>query len=745
MGRRTLESVKKEYTIYKGLYEKLAKLCDPQKLEKSEELRSVQVMVNQLMSRAKSIENSVKESEKEKPDFDEIRKHYAELETTDLYFGRMSGEDRQKYEKIFEETKDSSLLKNPAWHAAYSAFMVTRSLDVTKEADEYHQKAAEIAKVKATKLSPLKKEVNKKIKGFLEKYPNFDIKAFMETFEAQQADLKQLENEQDGMRELYYIAQEKVDAYQKKIDEKNRTISGLEENKRMREALAGYIETVEQNKESLDTIAKNYYWAKDECDTIETKISRGIGKDYTSKADFHNETVRMFDRISANQSPKFEERIKISKSIADIDKLQNYIKYTLTTQPELANIPHLKRLTPLALKERTQLGDYWNAMVEGNDRFKDVTFETVEDISMEQFNEWLEEHKEALQKEGDGIYNTLSADEQKTFDVVQKRYTDAEKGLLKVIGDLEKPYQELYNARQKMSEPKKVYEDTMKEIQKPFGKSRIYKDLTLIRNTKRDISVFKNLLQNLDNKIEKGEKDAVVLQEEVKNLEGELDAFKKGDGAVIEKYINNYQQQMKIYSSMIDKEGVRNDLKAIGKHVRAYAKERDSVKELPRGNEADVIKGIQHVVKKLYDIKDARRGSHKNSKEFERMEKAMDIVQKWPKENGNEPSEFATMKDALDHLKQQTAAYLEAKYAQRRPIPTVMRTHRIEYAKSILLIATELGNTLTEDLNLNAKVYADKNVQNEIKENEKATFDKDFKLDEIQFEKVPDDVELTMR
>lgn len=739
MGRRTLESLKREQAAYKGLHEKLAKLCNPQNLEKSADLKSAQLMINQLMSRAQSIENIVKESEKEQPNSDAINRYYNELETTDLYFGFMGEEQRKKIEQIFEQTKDSSLLKNPAWHAAYGAFMATRSLDVTKEADEYHRINAEVEKEKAAKLVPLKKEANKIIGEFLEKYPYFDVKEFMESFNEKKETYKRLEKEQEAMYKDYLAARDKIDDYHKQIDDKNFRLTAIEDYKTSRDKLDNFIKILEQNRDPINKIVRNKYFAKTDFEDKQRKINDTVGMTHRSKDAYYEQERNIFNKIGENKSPQFQERVKISKIITDIDRLQKYVKHTLYTNLDLSNISHLKRFTPLAMKERTQLGDYWNEMVSGNDHFSDVSFETVEDMSMEDFDKWLEDQKEALKKEGDAIHSTLSPEEQKVFDDAHQKYSNVKAQLNDAIEALKKPYQELYGLQENLNVAQKAYDEKMDEIRAPFGNNKLMLQETELISLNTDIPRLKVTLKGMDNNIKNYEKEKVEIHNDLKNLETELDEYQQGDGAVYEKYNANYREQVKIYNELFETEEMGEELKAIGKLVGKYVKERNRVKNLPRGNEADVLRRIQNAAGSLYDKRDARRGSHKNTVEFDNMIDAMKTVKEWPNENGNEPSKFRTLKAALDNLRQQTTVYLKAKDEQRRLFPTVRRTHRIEYAKSILLMTSEMGNELTSELNISAKDYADKKVQNTIKENEKQNFDKDFNLDEMNFELVPDE------
>lgn len=94
---------------------------------------------------------------------------------------------------------------------------------------------------------------------------------------------------------------------------------------------------------------------------------------------------------------------------------------------------------------------------------------------------------------------------------------------------------------------------------------------------------------------------------------------------------------------------------------------------------------------KMYHAQiNCKKGLHRNSKEFDNMANALEMVANW-----NDPvkreqlAKNLTEEQVFENLKVQTNNYLNAKKEQRRPIPSARRNSRMILANKLLELANE--------------------------------------------------------
>lgn len=108
--------------------------------------------------------------------------------------------------------------------------------------------------------------------------------------------------------------------------------------------------------------------------------------------------------------------------------------------------------------------------------------------------------------------------------------------------------------------------------------------------------------------------------------------------------------------------------------------------DAPKLDLNSVISESQRTAVALLRQKDVYAKGHTNSKEFDNMIAALDIVANWGKENPalqgmkNPPKSY---EEALDQLKASHKVYREAKDGQKRPFPSKRRRMRLQFADII--------------------------------------------------------------
>ena len=679
MGRRTVASIKKENAKFKGLYEGLYSLVhsdDFMGLNQGQK----QILIA-MMHRAEymgKIATSMDTGTTEK-DLDD---YYAKLEKYDQALGSISSENRQMMEKMFEEPANEALLKKNAWHAAYAAFMFTKNLEVTKEAQEIFDVRQTVKEAKQKEES-LKEQFEAAVKKEKEKNPNLDPKKLAQELRKLGAEESQLLDEIREISATDSKAKHQIQTFEKSLNAYKNDIEKFDketkERKESVEILTQIVDFIEKKGEHLSALYNEY----DAVSAQSTENTREENKalNETRDASYEVSAVKKeFNGLKKDASPAFLKRLELAEKIREVYEIQDKMgnaKMNHSSIPLNATMEEFCKVSSI------------DSLLKKFAKKYNKDYETLRSLTEEEFDDEINAIADEMAEGRDLLNAALTEEEKNKFMEVAGRYNSARADYFDKLAD----YVEKREEKEPIMDDLKKKNDAINEFTessyaKLLGNKRTHY-LTVLDGrrilTPEGLEKCKKALEKAKMELVGVEETFEETKQKLSDTQKAYDAYMTGPEVQISKKHDALKEKhakvLSVFDAKLEEREKLMHLKEITEGYKAAINER---KALPSVNESKLTDKISESAANLYGKRALRQGSHTNSREYDRMIAALDNVQKWTKGEGT-----GSQKEALSALEKEAAAYLVAKSKQFRFSPSVMRMQRLEYANAIVAFAQQ--------------------------------------------------------
>lgn len=191
---------------------------------------------------------------------------------------------------------------------------------------------------------------------------------------------------------------------------------------------------------------------------------------------------------------------------------------------------------------------------------------------------------------------------------------------------------------------------------------------------------------DLENELEKMQKDENISPEQILQQEEKVKEMK----AKCDKLREEHKEELALVNVIKDDVKMQKSIRRVELAARQFKVAEESLLFYhDRIKKPDVVDDIKKCVNELLEKENLRKGLHINTKEYNNMIKALKAVRDWTPEKGS-------IKGTLLNLKENTAAYLDAKNKQNRnrKNPSALRNTRLEFAGTLLFFSDEMMRTV---------------------------------------------------
>ena len=703
MPGSTIESITKEYNRYKTLGEDLLSMEQHGKFEHMD--KKLQKTLKALRVRAQHISNIV-ERTRDNINTDALDYRYKELEKCDIAFTKLSREQRKEVVDLFEAVNQEELLNDPRWHAAYSAFMSTECIGISREAQVIGEQRR-AAKAAREKVVTIKKEYDEALAEAKKKDSDLNPKKLAQERKANSNEYFLLVSQ---CNQIYY---QKEDAIKKEKIlkgnlEKSEKASGefdrdIEEYSKRKEIYIDVIDYLEKNKEELKTemdalkeSQKDRDQKKEEADKAKTEAKTSVKECEESVAELKELAE------GENVSPQFKARMDLVKKNVEIEDLQIQLMHLQIDYEKYASADKIQIICNNNKFSNTLKKFAQNYNKDFNE-LKNLTIEQFDNLLTEVQNENLKVgNKEALEA-------ALTPEELEKLREAVGKYSEAYDKAWDDVLDFIDKRKEYENSRKAASVKAKNYTakthlafeklSENRHIERLVGSLGSYLSVENLESYKEDLQQTDVALQKLNN----SKKESV---EKFTQAKKEYDDFIKSEEyGVVARYDDLREKAKKVEKQGYQIVAKINSLYHIKELGVKYKEAVEEEKQLPKADDTKLTDRIKDGAKALYEQSGMRKGNHKNTPEFDKMIDAVNKVANWTPESG------ISRKEALANMEKQASAYLKAKKEQWfHFIPTPLRRHRFEYANAIIQYAQD--NIVSLD---QAEMEKDVEIKQELK------------------------------
>lgn len=703
MAKRTIESIKKENERYKTLADDLLSMEQHGKFDQIDE--SLKKSLKALRVRAEHIHNIVERTRDQVNPLG-LEYRYEQLEKCDGVFAKLSREQRKEWVKRFEAVNQEELLNDPRWHAAYSAFMSTECIGISREAQVMGEQRQAV-KAAREKVVRIKQEYDNAVAEAKKKDSGLNPKKLTQEHDRINKEYWSLVDKYD---KIYWpkeealrkerILKEKLSESEKVTGEFDRDI---EEYSKRKEIFTDIIEYLEKNKEELKTEMTALNEANEDRDQKkkESDDAKKVAKESVKDCE---ECIAELKQLGEgeNVSPQLKARVDQIKKNLELDDLQIQLMHLQIGDEKYASAEKINTIcgnTKFFNKLKKMAKDYSKDINE----LKNLTIEQFDDLLTELENE------NNLAGNRDALDAALTTEERNKVQVASSKYVEAyNKAWEDVMGFINKR-NEHQKSRAVARVKEKSYTTKVFDAFSKLSKNRYTEDVKWRVGTYfsvENLEKYKKELKKADDALQDCNKRKQERVEKFTNAKKEYDDFIKSEeyGVVIQ-YNDLKEQAEKLNDQRYKYQSKINELSHIKELGQKYKEAVAEEKQLPKPDDNKLTDSIKNGAKALSEQRGMRKGNHKDTSEFENMIKAVNQVANWTPDSG------ISRKEALANMEKQASAYLKAKNAQWfHFVPTPLRRHRMEYAKAIMQYAKDNIVSLEE-----AGIENDVEIKQELK------------------------------